>query len=206
LSQQAQPASSSLSVASARLRSPVTWISASATLGGLLAMYEYQKVKQQTAQRVAGKPDLGGPFKLVDWDGKRVTSDDLRGKWTLLYFGFTKCPDICPEELHKVSGVLERLDAKQQQIRPVFITIDPARDTPTRLKDCARAPPHSMPALTSDYAPPLTTLSLRGLRGGRLWERDAAPALHRAHRHLGRGPHRLPRVSCLFYEADRGGD
>ena len=88
-----------------------------------------------TAQRVASKPDLGGPFTLVDWDGNRVTSEDLKGKWTLLYFGFTKCPDICPEELTKVSGVLQKLDERGQPIQPVFITIDPARDTTQRLKD-----------------------------------------------------------------------
>ena len=122
-------------VAVARLRSPVTWLSASATLAALYGLYEYQKVRQMTAQRVAGKPDLGGPFSLVDWDGKRVTSDDLKGKWTLLYFGFTKCPDICPEELTKVSGVLKQLDERQQVIQPVFITIDPSRDTTKRLKD-----------------------------------------------------------------------
>jgi len=64
-----------------------------------------------------------------------VTNADLVGKWTLLYFGFTKCPDICPEELGKVSGVLERLDARGQLVQPVFITIDPSRDTKQRLKD-----------------------------------------------------------------------
>lgn len=125
----------SSSVASARLRSPVTWLSASATLAALYGLYEHQKTRQMTAQRISGKPDLGGPFSLVDADGKRVTSDDLKGKWTLLYFGFTKCPDICPEELDKVSGVLAKLDKRDQVIQPVFITIDPARDTKARLKE-----------------------------------------------------------------------
>ena len=112
----------------------MTWLSASATLAGLYGLYEYQKQRQATAVRAAGKPDLGGPFSLVDVDGKRVTSDDLQGKWALLYFGFTKCPDICPEEMTKVSDVLKRLDAKGQIIQPVFITIDPSRDTKARLK------------------------------------------------------------------------
>lgn len=125
---------SGASVAVQRLRSPVTWLSASATLAALYGLYEFQKTRQMTAQRVAGKPDLGGEFSLVDADGKRVRSADLKGRWTLLYFGFTKCPDICPEELHKVSEVLTRLDERQQPIQPVFITIDPSRDSKERLK------------------------------------------------------------------------
>ena len=125
---------SHVSVAKSRLRSPVTWLSASATLAGLYGLYEYQKMRQLTIQRAAGKPDLGGPFTLEDVDGKRVTSESLKGKWVLLYFGFTKCPDICPDELHKVSDVLKRLEAGGKPIQPVFITIDPARDSKPRLK------------------------------------------------------------------------
>ena len=122
------------SIAASRLRSPVTWLSATATLVGLYGLYEYQKQRQATAVRAAGKPDLGGPFSLVDADGNRVTSESLEGRWTLLYFGFTKCPDICPDEMNKVTDVLRRLDARGQPIQPVFITIDPARDTRARLK------------------------------------------------------------------------
>ncbi len=116
-----------------RLKSPVTWVSASVTLGALYALYQYQYTRRQTQQRSAGKPDLGGSFSLVDTKGKRVTSEDLAGQWTLLYFGFTKCPDVCPDELHKVSAVLENLDARGKRVQPVFITIDPHRDTPQRL-------------------------------------------------------------------------
>ena len=130
-----EASSSSSSIAYKSMRSPVTWLSACGTLAALYGLYEYQKVRQMTAQRIAGKPDLGGPFSLVDADGKRVTSADLEGRWTLLYFGFTKCPDICPEELDKVTGVLKQLDERGQPVQPVFITIDPARDTPQRLKE-----------------------------------------------------------------------
>lgn len=112
----------------------MTWLSATATLAGLYGLYEYQKQRQATAVRAAGKPDLGGPFSLVDVDGNRVTSESLQGQWTLLYFGFTKCPDICPDEMNKVTDVLKRLEARGQPIRPVFITIDPSRDTRARLK------------------------------------------------------------------------
>ena len=96
-------------------------------------MYEYQKWRQMTKQRQTGRPDLGGDFVLEDCDGKPVANQDLMGKWTLLYFGFTKCPDICPDEMAKVTTVLKRLEAKGVAVQPVFITIDPDRDTKQRL-------------------------------------------------------------------------
>ena len=122
------------SVIARRLRSPVTWLSATATLGALYGIYEFQYWRQANRQRAAGRPNLGGPWELVDPAGKRVGSDDYHGQWVLLYFGFTKCPDICPQELTKVTDVLTALDARGQPVQPVFITIDPDRDDPARLK------------------------------------------------------------------------
>ena len=86
-----------LSAVGQRLRSPVTWGSAAATLAGLYGLYQYQYQRQLARQRTSGRPDLGGPFSLLDPDGKPVRSADLHGRWVLLYFGFTKCPDICPD-------------------------------------------------------------------------------------------------------------
>ena len=125
--------SSQGSVAARRLRSPVTWGSAALTLGGLYGLYEYQYRRQLMMQRTAGKPDLGGSFSLVQTDGTPMSDADLHGRWALLYFGFTKCPDICPEEMTKVSEVLTRLDGQGVPVQPVFITIDPHRDTKERL-------------------------------------------------------------------------
>lgn len=118
-----------------RWRGPVTWLSASVTIAGLYGLYQYQYQRQLSRQRSVGKPDLGGPFELVDPDGKTVRSKDLVGQWVLIYFGFTKCPDICPEEMEKVTTVLHNLEASGRQIQPVFITIDPSRDTQARLKE-----------------------------------------------------------------------
>ncbi len=114
--------------------SPVTWLSATATLAALYGLYHIQYQRQLHRHRVAGRPDLGGAFALRDVDGKLVTSADLTSKWTLLYFGFTKCPDICPQEMEKISNVLTRLDGRGMEIQPVFITIDPARDDAARLR------------------------------------------------------------------------
>ena len=75
------------------------------TITGLYSLYQYQYNKQLNRQKSVGKPELGGPFTLMDVDGKTVSNTDLMGQWVLLYFGFTKCPDICPEEMAKARGL-----------------------------------------------------------------------------------------------------
>lgn len=79
---------------------------------------------------VATAADIGGPFALVGSDGRTVTDADFRGKWMLVYFGYTQCPDACPTALNSVANALDMLKAKRSQVAPVFITVDPARDTP----------------------------------------------------------------------------
>ena len=77
---------------------------------------------------------LGGPFTLVDDHGTAFTDQDLRGGWTLLYFGYTACPDVCPTELQTMAAALDLLPPElAARVRPVFVTIDPERDTPERL-------------------------------------------------------------------------
>src|SRR6185437_773362 len=78
---------------------------------------------------------IGGPFTLVDQSGKRVTQADFRGRWMLVYFGYTFCPDVCPTELQTIAGALDKLGPDAASIAPLFITIDPARDTPAILAD-----------------------------------------------------------------------
>jgi len=77
---------------------------------------------------------IGGPFRLVDQDGKTVTDADLKGKWSLVYFGYTHCPDACPTALNDIAIALDELGSKRSAVRPVFITVDPERDTPEVLK------------------------------------------------------------------------
>jgi protein SCO1 len=77
---------------------------------------------------------IGGPFRLVDQDGKTVTDADLKGKWSLVYFGYTHCPDACPTALNDIAIALDELGPKRGAVRPVFITVDPERDTPEVLK------------------------------------------------------------------------
>jgi protein SCO1/2 len=73
---------------------------------------------------------IGGPFTLVDQNGKTVTDRDFRGKYMLIFFGFTHCPDICPAELQVMSAALDALGSKSDEVVPIFVTLDPERDTP----------------------------------------------------------------------------
>ena len=77
---------------------------------------------------------VGGPFELVDQDGKTVTDKDFRGKPFLVFFGFTHCPDICPTTLFEVSEVFNRLGKDAEKVSAIFVTVDPERDTPEKLK------------------------------------------------------------------------
>ncbi|PZP86007.1 MAG: SCO family protein [Azospirillum brasilense] len=77
-----------------------------------------------------GEALVGGPFSLTAPDGSTVTDRDLRGKYALVYFGFTHCPDICPTSLLLMQNALDQLGAKGKKVTPVFITLDPERDTP----------------------------------------------------------------------------
>jgi cytochrome oxidase Cu insertion factor (SCO1/SenC/PrrC family) len=82
----------------------------------------------------SGTALVGGPFTLTNQDGKRVTDQDFRGKYMLIFFGYTYCPDVCPSELQVMSAALDQMGPEADRIQPIFITIDPARDTPDTLK------------------------------------------------------------------------
>ncbi|MFW2392033.1 MAG: SCO family protein [Methyloceanibacter sp.] len=85
---------------------------------------------QRTRVVTSGKALIGGPFELAGKDGKTVTDKDFRGRYMLVFFGFTHCPDICPAELQVMSAALEDLGADADKVVPIFITLDPERDTP----------------------------------------------------------------------------
>jgi protein SCO1/2 len=79
-------------------------------------------------------PTVGGPFTLVDQDDKPVADTAFRGKVMLVYFGYAFCPDVCPTELAKIGAALDALGPEANQVAPLFITVDPERDTPAKLK------------------------------------------------------------------------
>jgi len=120
---------------------------------GVVVYYNYEKerVLSETKVTTTGKPQLGGPYALVNAEtGKETKSSDFHGEYTLLYFGFSKCPDICPTELKKMGRALDMVDSfpDMPTVKPIFITIDPKRDTPERLK-----------AYKKDYHPRLICLT-----------------------------------------------
>lgn len=93
-------------------------------------MEKQQKLRQQRVEQLQ-KVALGqGNFSLLDHRGQRKTKKDFLGSWVLMYFGFTHCPDICPDELDKLSAVVAALDrdASLPPVQPLFITVDPERD------------------------------------------------------------------------------
>ncbi|PQQ12679.1 protein SCO1 homolog 1 mitochondrial [Prunus yedoensis var. nudiflora] len=128
---------------------PVSWFSfllLVATGAGIVLYYD--KEKRQHIEEIfkaskevkqgpsAGKAAIGGPFNLINHDGKRVTEKDFLGKWTLLYFGFTHCPDICPDELQKLAAAVDKIKEKGGiEIVPLFISVDPERDTVEQVRE-----------------------------------------------------------------------
>ncbi|CAP24500.1 Protein CBR-SCO-1 [Caenorhabditis briggsae] len=98
-----------------------------------IRMDEREKHRKQTA----GKARIGGEWELVNTDGKLEGSEQLRGNWLLMYFGFTNCPDICPDEIEKMVKVVEIIESKKDAtpIVPVFISVDPERDSVARVKE-----------------------------------------------------------------------
>ena len=85
--------------------------------------------------QVALPSAVGGPFQLVDQNAKPITDRDLKGRPFLVFFGFTHCPDICPTTLFEVSEIFRALGPQEKDVRALFITVDPERDTPAVLKD-----------------------------------------------------------------------
>ena len=104
----------------------------------MLGVYIGQR-GQQTATAPSGETKtavkIGGPFQLTDHTGKAVTEADFRGRSMLIFFGYTYCPDVCPTTLYEVARAMNALGDKAAAVTPVFISVDPERDTPARLKD-----------------------------------------------------------------------
>jgi len=95
---------------------------------------------------------IGGPFTLVDQDGKTITDRDLKGWPYLVFFGYTHCPDVCPTTLFEISEVLRALGSDANQTRALFVTVDPERDTPPVLKDYLSSFDPHLRGMTGDAA------------------------------------------------------
>lgn len=115
----------------------------------LFFYFDYEKARLQRKRmadenKSIGKPKVGGPFSLIDHNGQPFHHTDLHGRYSLVYFGFTRCPDICPDELDKMARIIDLVaeaaprgaaaDEKHKGLVPVFITCDPARDSAEALR------------------------------------------------------------------------
>ena len=134
---------------------------------------------------------IGGSFTLVDHNGVRRTDADFRGKLMLVYFGFSSCPDICPTDLQAIGLALDQLGNAGEEVQPVFITVDPERDTPQ---------------LLADYVP-MFHPRLIGLSGDATSIREAASAYRVYYAKVPRtdGSNYTVDHSGFIYLMDRGG-
>ena len=107
-----------------------TAFAASLVLGLLIVFWAMGGVS-----KVAQPAAIGGPFQLTDQNGKAFTDKDLKGKPTLIFFGYTHCPDVCPTSLFEISEVLRALGKDADKVNAVFISVDPERDTQAAMKD-----------------------------------------------------------------------
>ena len=124
----------------------LTWVAMALVIVGLAILaysrgfeIEAVNIPQGKPENIksASKPNIGGPFTLIDQDGKLTTDQDFKGQHMLIYFGYTYCPDICPTSLTTMSDALDLLGEDANKVTPILITFDPARDTPEYLKEYA---------------------------------------------------------------------
>ena len=125
-------------------KSPISWFTVGLTVAVgsvlilLLKAFIHKKEEELDKDLIQsyGKPELGGDFELVNQDGEKKSNRDFMGQWLLIYFGFTHCPDICPEEMEKMGNVVDIVNRNDMipNLQPVFISIDPERDSPEAVK------------------------------------------------------------------------
>ncbi len=96
-------------------------------------------VREPPPPVTVGEAAIRSEFSLIDHNGNRVTEADFLGRWQLVFFGFTHCPDVCPTTLAYMANVLDRLGEEVERVAPIFITVDPSRDTPKVMAEYVQA-------------------------------------------------------------------
>ncbi|KJC57539.1 copper-binding protein [Bradyrhizobium sp. LTSPM299] len=120
---------------------------ASLALGLVIMLWAVGGLRSVTAPAA-----IGGPFQLTDQSGQTVTDKDLKGKPTLIFFGFTHCPDVCPTSLFEMSEVLRAMGKDADRVNTYFVSVDPERDTQTAMKDYLSSFDPHLKGLTGDQA------------------------------------------------------
>jgi len=106
----------------------------------------------RTPTPIAGPSAIGGAFQLVDQNSKPITDKDIKGYPTLVFFGFTNCPDICPTTLFEVSEIMRSLGKDADRVKALFVSVDPERDTPEKMKDYLSSFDPHLVGVTGDVA------------------------------------------------------
>ena len=109
------------------LRRSIVWLATALAVTATAVTVAMNRPSQSNAAQQL--PQIGGHFALSTPDGRRVTDTTFRGKWLLVYFGYTSCPDVCPTTLSAMALALDKLGPLADKVQPVFITVDPERDT-----------------------------------------------------------------------------
>jgi protein SCO1/2 len=168
----------------------VRWIAASACLA-LVVIIAGAFAYRAGIFSAPEAPVVGGPFRLTDQTGKAVDQRVLKGKWSVVFFGFTYCPEACPTTLAMLGQAMDQLGPKAKDVQVVFISVDPGRDTPAALKTYLASPafPHGTIGLTGTAAQVATV----------------AKAYHVYYQKSGDGPDYTVDHSTLIYLMDPKG-
>ena len=132
----------------------VTAFAASLMLGLLIMLWALGGVRGVTAPAA-----IGGSFQLTDQSGATVTDKSLQGRPTLIFFGYTHCPDVCPTSLFEISEVLRAMGKDADRVNAYFISVDPERDTPSTMKDYLSSFDPHLEGLSGDPAATTTVLT-----------------------------------------------
>lgn len=165
-------------------------------LGGVavaaLAMGAGYTLRQVTGPGVPGvvATDLGQPFELVDHTGAPITQAAFEGRASLLFFGFTHCPEICPTTVYDINTWLTELEVSPEDIHAYFVTVDPERDTPEFLSDYLTAQSDHVTGITGEPEA--------------VWEMARSWRVYWAKRPLGEGDYTVDHYTGLFVLNDRG--
>jgi len=112
----------------------IPYLLLAASVAGGFLWHQSEAVPQLGRTIVSGQVAVGGPYALIDQEGRPRASADFRGKFQLIYFGYTFCPDVCPTTLAIMAAAMDKLGPAKDRVVPIFITIDPARDKPQVMK------------------------------------------------------------------------
>ncbi len=154
-------------------------IAAAVAAAGFAVMRPDQIPSHQAVYR--GDADIRSEFTLINHEGQTVTQDNYKGRWQLVFFGFTHCPDICPTTLAYMGSVLDLLGTDADQVTPLFVTVDPERDTPESLKDYVANFHPQLVGLTRNKAQVAATADAFKVYHEKLSDEDAADGYAMAH-------------------------